>query len=238
MLLRLLISLAFTAFDNVLGYVKHDLGNHFFTNTIRSTSNLPVLLLEMVCTKDSNGLPVLWRRPVTLNSPYKWRDVERMWGNAWNGIAAEEEVRRQKGTQLFSHFSIAPKEKISSPLYYKTGKDEDVQSQRQTNPLLYFGFPSTSLFLGAKGVRKEEEWLTYFVFIPHQINHLCFFVVSWGLVAAIAAVAYAIYIFSWLPNFWEGSPVKLFQSLFGANLSVVWPFFCCLICGPWCGNML
>jgi hypothetical protein len=59
MLLRLLISLAFTAFDNVLGYVKHDLGNHFFTNTIRSTSNLPVLLLEMVCTKDSNGLPVL-----------------------------------------------------------------------------------------------------------------------------------------------------------------------------------
>ena len=118
----------------------------------------------------------------------------------------ETELRQKKKSEdrrahnYFLILVLRQRKKISSPLYYKTGKDEDVQSQRQTNPLLYFGFPSTSLFLGAKGVRKEEEWLTYFVFIPHQINHLCFFVVSWGLVAAIAAVAYAIYIFSWLPN--------------------------------------
>jgi hypothetical protein len=51
--------------------------------------------------------------------------------------AAEDEEDRQKGahTTNFSHFSIAPKEReFSSPLYYKTGKDERCSNLKTTNP--------------------------------------------------------------------------------------------------------
>ena len=49
MLLRLLISLASTAFDNVLGYVKHDLGNNLFTNTI-------LQYIQSTCATSGDGL--------------------------------------------------------------------------------------------------------------------------------------------------------------------------------------
>jgi len=54
--------------------------------------------------------------------------------------AAEDEEDRQKGahTTNFSHFSIAPKERdFSSPLYYKTGKDERCSKSQNDKPKSY-----------------------------------------------------------------------------------------------------